>query len=491
MYDTIVIGNDFSSLIAAVTSAHHGKKTVLLSERVLPDRYQESGYSFNVDPMPLVGFGPDQTGSRFLTDHGIRLSDDSTVRRLNPSFQMILPDHRIDLFHDIHEVVEELEREFADERTDIRDLYISLLKISDAVHALVKENPYIRPVNYRHFVMLFRNIPEILKMTLSWIKVRRMVQENPSLKKIFEAAFNLLSNLHINGSHSFSLMSSYVLSLPQRGLYYHSGGKGSLIEALRTKFVASGGVWIKEGSIASMALKDEINIEIKTCEERLAIRARSLVVSITSESLDLLLCNRKFRRLDRRLKKVYARYYPFTLHMGVHDKGIPEKTASYVAIMVEENRGMMDNDTVYVEISARDDIRKAPAGKRTLSATVFLKNSPMGLSVQELEETSRMIIKHLETFLPFLKENIDYLDVEASIDLSRKHQEMVNQKYQIKGDVLFGINTLSGRTPMKNVYLTGGMLLAGLGFEGEILSGMHAGLSTITQENESHGSKSI
>jgi phytoene dehydrogenase-like protein len=150
--------------------------------------------------------------------------------------------------------------------------------------------------------------------------------------------------------------------------------------------------------------------------------------------------------------------------------------------MVEENSGMMDNDVVYVEISAQDDIRKAPAGKRTLSATVFLKDSPTCFSVQELQETARMIIKHLETFLPFLKENIDYLDVEASINLSRRYQKMMNQKYQIRGDVLFGINTLSGRTPMKNVYLTGGMLLAGLGFEGEILSGMHAAVSTITGE---------
>jgi phytoene dehydrogenase-like protein len=482
VYDTIVIGNDLSSFIAAVSSAHRGRKTVLLSEEGLPDWHQVSGYTFNVDPMPLAGFGPDQTGSRFLTDYGIRLSDDPNVHRLNPAFQMILPDHRIDFFHDIHEVVEELAKEFINERIDTQELYISLSKISDAIYALLKENPYILPVNYKRFVMFLRNIPNILKIKLSWVKMHRMLQKNPSLKKIFEATFNWLSNLHINGNHSFSMMSPYILSLPQRGLYYHSGGKGSLMEALRSKFVACGGVWIKEGLIVGMALKDEINIEIKTCEERLALRGKSLIVSITSGSLDLLLGNRKFRRLDRRLKKVYARYYPFTLHMGVHNKVIPEKTAPYVVIMVEENSGVMDNDAVYVEISAQDDIRKAPAGKRTLSATVFLKDSPMCFSVQELEERARMIIKHLETFLPFLKENIDYLDVEASINLSRRYQKMMNQKYQIRGDVLFGINTLSGRTPMKNVYLTGGMLLAGLGFEGEILSGMHAAVSTITGE---------
>ena len=38
------------------------------------------------------------------------------------------------------------------------------------------------------------------------------------------------------------------------------------------------------------------------------------------------------------------------------------------------------------------------------------------------------------------------------------------------------MNTLSPETPLRNVLLTGGVLRAGLGFEGEILSGMDAAL---------------
>jgi len=33
---------------------------------------------------------------------------------------------------------------------------------------------------------------------------------------------------------------------------------------------------------------------------------------------------------------------------------------------------------------------------------------------------------------------------------------------------------LSGKTPLKNVFLTGGILMPGLGFEGEIMSGTNA-----------------
>ena len=71
MYDTIVIGNDLSSLVAAAVISHHGKKTALLSEGDAKHVYSDFGYTFNIDPLPLTGFGPAQICSRLLEDLGI------------------------------------------------------------------------------------------------------------------------------------------------------------------------------------------------------------------------------------------------------------------------------------------------------------------------------------------------------------------------------------------------------------------------------------
>jgi len=144
-----------------------------------------------------------------------------------------------------------------------------------------------------------------------------------------------------------------------------------------------------------------------------------------------------------------------------------------------------------VELSAPDDISRAPAGKRALSATVFLNHSQIKLSNFELETISESIISQLETFLPFLRENLDYLNIDASIDLSKKCLDVVNQKYLIKANPIFGITALSHRTPFNNVFLTGGMLLAEFGFEGELISGMNAALSTIRQGSLNNDSKQI
>jgi hypothetical protein len=51
---------------------------------------------------------------------------------------------------------------------------------------------------------------------------------------------------------------------------------------------------------------------------------------------------------------------------------------------------------------------------------------------------------------------------------------MVNRKYRTRRRPFFGMSTLSPQTRIPNVLLTGGILRAGLGFEGEILAGMDA-----------------
>jgi hypothetical protein len=140
-----------------------------------------------------------------------------------------------------------------------------------------------------------------------------------------------------------------------------------------------------------------------------------------------------------------------------------------------------------VEISARDSKDRAPVGKRALSATIFLRESPLVLTDDELKEVSQVVFCALEKFLPFLRENLDFLNIGMSIELSRKCQELVNHKYQVQSDSFFGVSSISNKTPHRNVFMSGGMLLAGLGFQGEIISGINAANLVISKERDRDG----
>jgi phytoene dehydrogenase-like protein len=487
MYDTIVIGNDLSSLIAATILAKHGKKTVLLSENNNCTIFSESQYAFNLDPFPLTGFGSTQMCSRIFADLGIPVVELSGLHVLNPGLQIILPDHRIDCFSDRDKLLKDMEREFAGSTDDIRKLYASILKVSNLFYQWISENPYIYPKTYKEFTALLKDIPAFIRDGFSISRAFRSIRKNSSLYRVFDAEIFLLSNCYREtGIHPILL--AIMLSLPLRGLYYHAGGNELLLRSIRSRFEDYGGCIINNCSVIRTSIGKEIDVDIQENDALSTIKGRYLIASTKWEKFRwLLLNNRKLRRLERRLKSVNAAYHPFTLHIGALEKGIPEKMANYVVLISDKNRPVMDDNLVFMEISEPGDIVRAPFGKRALSATVFLKKSPLILNDEELKDVSTAVLQSVETYLPFLKENVDFVDINKSIELSRKYQEVVNQKYTIRSDSFFGMPYISNKTPMRNVYMTGGMLLAGLGFEGEILSGVNAANSILAQEEKKYG----
>ncbi len=488
MYDTVVIGNDLSSLVAAAIVSHHGRKTVLVSEGDARHVHSDYGYTFNIDPAPLTGFGQGETCSRLLANLGMPVTEWSGLQLLNPGLQVILSDHRIDCFNGLEELLHDMEREFSGEKDEIRKLYASVLKISNIVEQTITEKPFIRPTNFAEFISVLKSMPAILKENLLLSRRFKAISNNPSLTRVFEAKSAILSNWSNKENRPVSVASAYALSLPLKGLYHHIAGNEVLPGLLKTAFESSGGHLMNDCSVMRININKKIDVDVSIPDKLSQIHGQYLIASTKWEKLrSLLLGDRKFKRMERKLKLVRSAYYPFTLHMGILEKCVPEKTAIYVAIVIDENRPVMDDNLVFVEISAKDCEDRAPAGKRALSATIFLKESPLVLTNDELKEVSQVVFCALEKFLPFLRENVDFLNIGMSIELSRKSQELVNHKYAMQSDSFFGMSRISNKTPHRNVFMTGGMLLAGLGFQGEIISGINAANLVISKEREKDG----
>ena len=95
-----------------------------------------------------------------------------------------------------------------------------------------------------------------------------------------------------------------------------------------------------------------------------------------------------------------------------------------------------------------------------------------------LGNISANILERLKGFLPFLEENIEKMDFEWSTTVSRKYQNKIGRKFS--RNVSFAVGSMGctsphhNSMPKKNVIMTGGDLSPGLGFEGEIFSGIEA-----------------
>lgn len=468
MYDTIVLGDDPGSLIAAVTLASHGGKTVLLTMEDTPDLYSESGYTFDIDPLPWTGSNRGNA-LRQLLAHLLITHEDYP---LDPALQIIFQEHRIDIYNDTGLCLKEMEREFPDNTLQILNFYKSIAKSDTFASGLIDKNLHLQPETVWDYINLLRNMPVIVLKKRAFAANLRNIQNEPELKKIVEAQILLLSNLD---PHDISPISfAKTLSLPLNKFFYHTGGKHHLIEKLKKKFEADGGI-IERCSISTLELERAIKAGVKVGGEDIpTIYGRNIIISTKYENFTSLLEeNRKFSALRKRYDKINPSLYPFTIHIGVRDGCMPEKMGAYVVIVSDEAGPAEDGNLLFLETSKPGDTLRAPDGKRAVSATTFLKNSPSELDNSVLENIAEVMLKNLGGFLPFLKENLDFMDLEKSIDISRSRHGTINHKYRVKNPFI-GMSSLPNKTPLKNVFLTGGMLMPGLGFEGEIMSGINA-----------------
>jgi hypothetical protein len=177
---------------------------------------------------------------------------------------------------------------------------------------------------------------------------------------------------------------------------------------------------------------------------------------------------------DDLIRPVKVSYYPFTIHLGIRQKSIPEKMARHVAVISDVNKHIYDDNLIILELSAPEDGITTSTAKSLLTATIFLTDDQVTWSKENLTAHARSIIERLEYFLPFLKENIEFFDIKESINISQKQRAAVNAKYELKNSFISGFAAKSNKTRFSNIYLTGASLLTDAGFEGEIISGINA-----------------
>ena len=470
MYDTLIIGRDLSSLAAAVTCVRQGLETVLIVEGNPEMNHRAGGYLFPFDPHPLSGLANQQLVSNFIENPIAPIADDSVRTSLNPAFQVILPGHRVDLFPNQEHLIGDLIREFPEQKREIDRFYQAVVKASCLIERRIREDAAGAPHNVEMFLRRLARFPAELAARLSLVLPKG--GEAIALRRIIQAQLKFLSHLTMDDDR-LPLAAAYLLSLPSRGLFYPNGGINAWMARLRRAFTDHGGILYERCSVIRIDTKPDMVVDLEMAGSSSTLRGRKLIVSAQWEKRDLLLPVRKsFFQRFRCFDSIRATGYPFYLHIGVRSGGLPEKMAAFAVVVRDGDGVVTDRDLVFLETSFPDDTERAPEGRRAITATVFLADSPLQLNDQELKAVAMNIINSLEEFLPFLRENIDYLQVEKSIAISRRYQEMANRKYRPPRRPFWGLTTSSSVTRIPNLLLTGAILRAGLGFEGEIIAGI-------------------
>jgi phytoene dehydrogenase-like protein len=469
MYDLIVIGDDIASYVAAAVASSNGINTALLSESGVGEEiFLNNDLVFNVDPTPMTGFGENQAGGSLLEKIDIFMESNL----LNPAYQIILPEHRIDFFNDKESLVDEIAREFPELSGEINSFYDTVLKNSNIVDKWLQDHPYIQPKSFKDCVDYLKITPYLIKYKFDNYKLKRIMFRNASFKKVMEAQQVLLS---FKTKDHNSIFSHFQYSAPLRGIYYFSQGKQEFLNSLIKKIESSKGLCLNYCEVLSINKREIIEVTYNDkASVASKIEAANLIVSTKWQNMHLLIESKKKLCLDDLIRPIKVSHYPFTIHLGVCQKSIPERMARHIAVVSDVNKHIYDDNLIILELQTPEDERNASSTQSLLSATVFLPDDQMTWSKENLTAHARSIIERLEFFLPFLKENIEFFDIKESINISQKQRNVVNPKYQLQSSFISGFAAKNNKTRFSNIFLTGASLLTDAGFEGEIISGINA-----------------
>jgi len=291
MYDVIVIGSDLSSFIAALLSARYGRKTLLLSECALGDSLTLSGYTFNIDPFPWSGFGTGQIFTKLFSELNIPLPDPAKISPLNPAFQVVLPEHRIDFYIDRDALINDISREYPDEGRQIENLYHSVTKTCEQLDKAIRDDLESTDRSFKDLMKNWLDMPFFMGDVWRLSHKLRSLDRQPSLETIFDSGLTLFSNQYVN--HDKPLSSAYLLSLPWRGLYYLFGGKHLLIGQLRKRFEDLRGETLADCAITAIRTGAKIEVEIKPKGKPISVVGQELIISAKSPALAMLLSGEK------------------------------------------------------------------------------------------------------------------------------------------------------------------------------------------------------
>ena len=230
MYDTLIIGRDLSSLIAALTCVREGRKTILIMEENPDCVYREAGYSFPTDARPLWVLADRHVFSTLI--QGFLPSDYDVVQDgiLKQAFQIILPGHRVDLFSDRGNLIGDLVREFPEQEKEIKRFYRTAEKAGNLFKELMTKEETGHLGGIERILSRIACFPAALSSHISLTLPKE--ERWGGFHRILQAQLNLLSHLEMDGL-PLPLFSAYLLSLPMNGFFYPPGGMNAWKERLR------------------------------------------------------------------------------------------------------------------------------------------------------------------------------------------------------------------------------------------------------------------
>lgn len=474
--DILIVGCELSGLITGVFLAKRG-----LSVIVLNTDHDVGSQKKNIQPN-LISHLDSRLFKTILGRLSISDTELGIVNRYDMPYQVVFPDHRIDVTVHRDKFYKELKREFPANADAIRSFYLSLDELDRALDNDSFQD-FILPRGLIPYFKFTKFIKENhLDLTITdWINTLNL---DPEITSFMDAQIKFLSNLHCKVPFSYPL--AKLLANQNSVLFDVKGGIGQLKKLFLSKIESYNG-----------KVKNDIKIEHLMIEKR-KVQGIKLGGFEGMIACKYLLWNQNCLGLEpwlppgilsrwllRKIKKTPPRFARFSIQYEVDQDAIPIGMKSNVLYVKDPKKDLLGPNFLHLHFYYPPE-QEEHNSKKNLIVTYVIPHECLRNDDASFDQIHEEITQHLHGLMPFSEGKIQLkfprddsvpsgellFPLEESDYETFKRNAAQNPIFEVEAKRFQDLFPFPHRTIYKNLILTGPEILASLGFEGEFLLGL-------------------
>jgi hypothetical protein len=462
-FDVVVVGSEISGLVAGALLAKGGMRVLHLDAAPWQSTYKFQDLTFYRQLRLFSTWDASPSQKRAFFDLNLITDMSKRLTPLQPSFQLVLPQQRLDITSDPQALAVELDREFPGSAQFLEEALRKVEETNDRLDKLLDGHLMLPPESWK----------ERRELT-------RMMEENPlpeenalfdgvpadhPLRRVAEMPVPFIT--HLDPGASCPIRLARAARQIQLGLCELPGGMDELKERLsgvikhfhgdaRQEGIAE--VSVSWGRIKSFRLSGGEQIG---CEQVIGAEPVGKLAELLAE-----------KSLGKWHEQVAAELRPakrvYTLNLAVKADGIPEGMGP-VGFVVRDLAAPLAGANLLLWW-----LHGTTGGLRALTLAALVPE-PEGQGAASWRALKADVLGAVENLMPFYTKHLVHVDVpwddgESKGATVRPVSEMA-ELYAWGGKSALGIDAVPYRTPLKNLTLANRQILPALGLEGEFLAG--------------------
>lgn len=473
-YDVVILGANLEPLLCAALLAGEGLRVLVLGQGAPEPSYDLDGV--DLEPFGLVITGIDSPIVQ-STLEALALKQDvrQRIESRHDVLQLLLPQHRINVYPQTEKWLEELARELPAVRRQASDITRTLAEIEAELDTVVSRGLAWPPETFlerQRFSLAIAGL-RYDRQGHGWSSWKQLAVRHP-LRTAFEAALPHFSGL-LPTQHSDATrarLHGHLLG----GVTQLTGGWTWLREALFARIRSWGGDVRPRDRAASIQHRRGAHaIRLARTEE--VIGCSHIVHGTPIGELAQLLPERAaLSSLFERVGEPRSRTYRCSVHLLLDPRAIPEALQRSSLLCASNSN---PESAFLLRCRAVDDQRTL------LSATKLIEEHMVDTGSSPLRFVRAEALEALRTVIPFLDDYLLWVD--------SPHDGLPPQPYRTKAELAcsdpwargpyamkaiyeyptrraLGVCALPTRTPVRGVFLCNEQVAPGLGFEGAFLT---------------------